>query len=901
MPKFVTFYSFKGGVGRTLALANVAWTLAERGKRVVVVDMDFEAPSLRGIPEFATEIGPEGPGMLDWVSQFAATGELPEIDPYLHRVTAVTGRGGLWVMPAGARSDAYTQSLAALNWGRLHAAHDNTAFVAALRARLRTSVDPDYVLVDSRTGLSDVGGFSTHRLADMLVLVFNLTRPCLHDSVAAYRAIVEARPDLSVFLVASPVPPGDNGPETKIGRRLAYAAEQMPYGLEDGRPVFQVRYDPAMVLADELAVRIPDRLVAAGVYRDLTAAIRDANEDEVFRTAKSVANLRQRGQVDAAVELLRAFTASHPTDADGWLALGRLLLELGRPAAAAFERVTALLPQDPEGYWRLGAALAACDPRDDAARDAYLRARALGERSPEFFSELASLYDARQEPEGVAEAFGAAARTVVPDEPGHTNPPAHAPAQLRTLWDGWFQRRRPYPAFDAEAFWVALMGSLSLSNPEKGKIYRALLEDKLTPVKIRDLERIFAEEAAKFSVVLGAGVGAMRARIAEAGIDVGDAPALEALLDGTPGDAEIAVFLLGTGMPVERRWPLAERAITASPGHPQLVQAAARLVRSEIERGLGGDVARGRLEWLASSLASSAAYAGAWFELAFAFSKLAERAKVATEARGDRARAIEGYRQAFECQPNLHQALHNWAFQLGQLAKFESQPDEVRRLREEAIEKYSRAVELKPDKHESLHNWGYLLGELATLASAPEEAKRLHEEAIEKYARAVAAKPDKHESLYNWGNDLGALADLADSPAEVRRWRMEAAETYRRAIETTRAAVGSMVSLAGTLLHLTHLPDATEAERGAWLAEAEDWMRKAAEAQGVAAETLYNYACVRARRGAPDAVACLRAVLEAGNIQVDHVRDDVDWAPFRDDPVFQALLAEFSPAREPED
>ena len=40
----VTFYSFKGGTGRTMALANVAWILAANGKRVLVVDWDLESP-----------------------------------------------------------------------------------------------------------------------------------------------------------------------------------------------------------------------------------------------------------------------------------------------------------------------------------------------------------------------------------------------------------------------------------------------------------------------------------------------------------------------------------------------------------------------------------------------------------------------------------------------------------------------------------------------------------------------------------------------------------------------------------------------------------------------------------------------------------------------------------------
>ena len=42
----VTFYSWKGGVGRTMALANVAIQLARKGHSVLAVDWDLEAPGL---------------------------------------------------------------------------------------------------------------------------------------------------------------------------------------------------------------------------------------------------------------------------------------------------------------------------------------------------------------------------------------------------------------------------------------------------------------------------------------------------------------------------------------------------------------------------------------------------------------------------------------------------------------------------------------------------------------------------------------------------------------------------------------------------------------------------------------------------------------------------------------
>jgi AAA domain len=44
--RIVTFYSYKGGTGRTMLLSNVAWILASAGKRVLAIDWDLEAPGL---------------------------------------------------------------------------------------------------------------------------------------------------------------------------------------------------------------------------------------------------------------------------------------------------------------------------------------------------------------------------------------------------------------------------------------------------------------------------------------------------------------------------------------------------------------------------------------------------------------------------------------------------------------------------------------------------------------------------------------------------------------------------------------------------------------------------------------------------------------------------------------
>jgi len=46
MSRIITFYSYKGGVGRTFSLANIAVLLSKRGKLVLLIDWDLEAPGL---------------------------------------------------------------------------------------------------------------------------------------------------------------------------------------------------------------------------------------------------------------------------------------------------------------------------------------------------------------------------------------------------------------------------------------------------------------------------------------------------------------------------------------------------------------------------------------------------------------------------------------------------------------------------------------------------------------------------------------------------------------------------------------------------------------------------------------------------------------------------------------
>ena len=72
--RVVTFYSYKGGTGRSMALANVAWILAAAGERVLVIDWDLEAPGLhRYFRPFLLDKDITGSdGLIDFVTDYCA-------------------------------------------------------------------------------------------------------------------------------------------------------------------------------------------------------------------------------------------------------------------------------------------------------------------------------------------------------------------------------------------------------------------------------------------------------------------------------------------------------------------------------------------------------------------------------------------------------------------------------------------------------------------------------------------------------------------------------------------------------------------------------------------------------------------------------------------------------------
>ena len=126
-----TFYSFKGGVGRTMALVNTAVALALRGRRVLVVDFDVEAPGLDTFDVLRPR--EEVPGIIDFVAEYVKSGKAPDVAGYIGDCPDIGEEGGkLWIMPSG-RIDTYAATLGQIDWVDLYERRDGYVLFEDLR------------------------------------------------------------------------------------------------------------------------------------------------------------------------------------------------------------------------------------------------------------------------------------------------------------------------------------------------------------------------------------------------------------------------------------------------------------------------------------------------------------------------------------------------------------------------------------------------------------------------------------------------------------------------------------------------------------------------------------------------------------------------------------------------
>ncbi|HWO22596.1 MAG TPA: AAA family ATPase [Kofleriaceae bacterium] len=208
--KTITFYSYKGGVGRSLLVANVAKYLSILGKRVFAIDLDLEAPGLHYKFELDSEESRKTPdgGLIDVLIDFLQKKEVcRDLAPFVAELDTPTGAGSIHLMWSGeAPLGMYWRKLASVDWHHLlyGVPQEGTAFFQTLKRSIESQYQPDFLLVDARTGVTEMGGIATTLLPDVVVALALATREHLEGMRAVMHGIMHAasaRPASSPILI----------------------------------------------------------------------------------------------------------------------------------------------------------------------------------------------------------------------------------------------------------------------------------------------------------------------------------------------------------------------------------------------------------------------------------------------------------------------------------------------------------------------------------------------------------------------------------------------------------------------------------------------------------------------------------------------------------------------------
>jgi len=331
---FITFYSYKGGVGRTLALANVAYLLAtdeEDPCRVLLWDFDLEAPGLQHI--FECQWGDRPRGFVDYVHEYLTKAEIPEVADYIH----TTDVPGVDLLPAGQITAEYSLKLEKINWRDLYDERRGYDFINKLREDIGALRDErghplyDYVLIDSRTGYSDVGGICVRQLPDAVVLMFRLNDQNIsgiskvNEAVEAFANESEGR-EIEVVPVVSPA-----WPFASEEAAAPFAAAKEAFG---GRDLLSITFDSSLTFGEKVIVReqasYPMPLRICSDYERLTGQLRPLNDLDTVTMWRQARDAFRHGDMLAAFQRSSRLVGRRPDRRAYWEGLTDIIGTMAR-------------------------------------------------------------------------------------------------------------------------------------------------------------------------------------------------------------------------------------------------------------------------------------------------------------------------------------------------------------------------------------------------------------------------------------------------------------------------------------------------------------------------------------------------------------------------------------------
>ncbi len=291
----VGFYSFKGGLGRTTALVLTAMQMARQGKKIALLDFDLEAPGLATL--FSNDF-PEieqFKGVLDYLVDLMAfnynESEITIKDYYysISRQDIVGSKGGeLLVFPASimeSDENNYLSKFSKINSIFLNSEHSP---IDNLFSNIESVLAPDAILIDTRTGLNDLGGLFLTRYSTQSFLFFYGSRQNMFGLEAILPKV--KRQELKFYIVNSPVPPSPLAQDEReyflersysLFSEIYYEDESSPYIADETAPHYpiEIPYNNLAVLLDngEKLKALVDENNGNNAYATLASLIETGN------------------------------------------------------------------------------------------------------------------------------------------------------------------------------------------------------------------------------------------------------------------------------------------------------------------------------------------------------------------------------------------------------------------------------------------------------------------------------------------------------------------------------------------------------------------------------------------------------------------------------------------------
>jgi len=223
-----------------MSLVNVATLLSKWGKKVLMMDWDLEAPGLENFfkEELKSVDWSQQKGVIEWLYA-QQKGEKVKWQDWVVPFKTIISETDLHLFVSGTTNGHYSEMLREFNISKFYEEHDGGRCLEKFREELLAAYD--FVLIDSRTGVTDFGGICTIQMPDMLVMPFSPTEQGLNGTEKIARKVLEAHQKMPLDrfkLLIFPVPSRfDSTPEFETSRRwLHRIAEQLKFLYDDWLP-----------------------------------------------------------------------------------------------------------------------------------------------------------------------------------------------------------------------------------------------------------------------------------------------------------------------------------------------------------------------------------------------------------------------------------------------------------------------------------------------------------------------------------------------------------------------------------------------------------------------------------------------------------------------------------------